>query len=108
MIFRASKPHFAILGRVPDSDVFRNINRFHGLEVVPEILIVRFDADLFFANISFFRDKLTDWIVEKGPNLQWLILNMESVNYIDSTGLQQLLELVNDYKRKIYVFASLQ
>ena len=104
MIFRASRPHFAILGRVPDSDVFRNINRFQGLEVVPEILIVRFDADLFFANISFFRDKLTDWIVEKGPKLQWLILNMESVNYIDSTGLQQLLELVNDYKKKNLCF----
>jgi SulP family sulfate permease len=58
MIFRASRPHFAILGRVPDSDVFRNINRFQGLEIIPEILIVRFDADLFFANISFFRDKL--------------------------------------------------
>jgi sulfate permease, SulP family len=81
MIFMASRPHFAILGRVPDSD-----------------------ADLFFANISFFRDKLTDWIVEKGPNLQWLILNMESVNYIDSTGLQQLLELVNDYKKKNLCF----
>lgn len=110
MIFRASRPHFAILGKVPDSDVFRNINRFQGLEVVPEILIVRFDADLFFANISFFRDKLTDWIVKKGPKLQWIILNMESVNYIDSTGLHQLLELVNDYKKNnlCFCFASVK
>jgi len=104
MILRASRPHFAILGKVPDSEVFRNIHRFQGLEIIPEILIVRFDADIFFANISFFRDKLNDWILDKGPGLRWLILNMESVNYIDSTGLQQLLELVNEHKKNNLCF----
>lgn len=104
MIFRATRPHFAILGRVPDSEVFRNINRFQGLEVIPEILIVRFDADIFFANISFFIDKLNDWIQAKGPRLRWLILNMESVNYIDSTGLQQLLAFVHSYKKNNICF----
>ncbi|MEY3321136.1 MAG: hypothetical protein RLZZ417_719 [Bacteroidota bacterium] len=104
MIFRTTRPHFAILGRVPETEVFRNIHRFQGLEIIPEILIVRFDADIFFANISFFRDKLNDWIQDKGPRLRWLILNMESVSYMDSTGLQQLLELVNEHKKNNLCF----
>jgi SulP family sulfate permease len=107
MIFRATRPHFAILGRVPQTDIFRNIHRFRGLETIPEILTVRFDADLFFANSSYFRDKLSEWIQHKGPELHWLILNMESVNYIDSTGIQQLLDLVGEQKkRKIQVCLS--
>jgi SulP family sulfate permease len=104
MIFRATKPHVAILGRVPNSDVFRNIHRFPDVEVSPEVLIVRFDADIFFANISFFVDLLNDWIKAKGPRLRWLILNMESVNYIDSTGIQQLLALVNFHKKNNLCF----
>lgn len=104
MIFRTTRPHFAILGRVPETEVFRNVARFQGLEIIPEILIVRFDADIFFANISYFRERLNDWIQHKGPRLRWLILNMESVSYIDSTALQQLLEVVNEYKKNNLCF----
>ena len=53
VLFKTTKPHTAQLARVPDSHFYRNIKRFNNLEENEEVLIYRFDAQLFFANINF-------------------------------------------------------
>lgn len=99
LISRSTKPHIAILGKIPDTHFYRNIKRFEGLlEITDDILIVRFDAQLYFANIQFFKDKLEEFIIEKGNKLKLIIIEGESINSIDSSGIYMLSDIITKYK----------
>ena len=56
VIYRSTKPHYAVLGKLPDTRVYRNVERFENVEVRKNILIIRYDANLYFANTSHFID----------------------------------------------------
>jgi sulfate permease, SulP family len=99
LIYRSTKPHFAILGQVPDTHFYRNVSRFEGLlKTTQDILIVRFDAQLYFANISFFKDKLEEFVQNKGGKLKLIIIDGESINSIDSSGIYMLKDIITKYK----------
>lgn len=98
LIYRSTKPHIAILGQVPDTHFYRNISRFEGLlTTLPDILIIRFDAQLYFANVSYFKDKLEQFVGEKGDDLKLIIIDGESINSIDSSGIYMLNEIIEKY-----------
>jgi SulP family sulfate permease len=99
LIYRSTKPHFAILGQVPDTHFYRNVSRFEGLlKTTQDILIVRFDAQLYFANISFFKDKLEEFVQNKEGKLKLIIIDGESINSIDSSGIYMLKDIITKYK----------
>jgi len=98
VIYRSAYPHVAVLGRIPGTMHFRNLNRFPEAEQRADVLVVRFDAQLYFANADYFRDQVRQLVAEKGEALRLLILNFESVNTIDSTAMQTLTELVEDLR----------
>jgi len=58
IIFRTTQPHTAVLGKIPERPHYKNIDRFKHLEVREDILIMRFDARLYFANVNFFKEKI--------------------------------------------------
>jgi SulP family sulfate permease len=64
-IWRTSHPHAAEIGYLEHEDVFRNIKRFPQAETYPRILILRVDASLYFANMSFLERLLRKNIAEK-------------------------------------------
>lgn len=99
IIFRTSRPHIAELGRVPGTPFYRNVDRFEEVEVRDDLLIVRLDAQLYFANIDFFREKLTE-LMQAKSTLKTIILNAESINRIDSTAMHAILELVEDLRQQ--------
>lgn len=99
LIYTSAKPHIAILGRIPETHFYRNIKRFEGLLITSEeLLIVRFDAQLFFANVQYFKDKLEESVNEKGGKLKLLIIDGESINSIDSSGVYMLSDVITKYK----------
>ncbi|WP_282162242.1 SulP family inorganic anion transporter [Ulvibacterium marinum] len=101
MVYKSSKPHFAVLGRIKESDYYRNIDRFSNeIEVRNELLIVRFDAQLYFGNKDYFKKQLFKHIKAKGPGLQAVILNAEPINYIDSTATQMLVRIIEELHQK--------
>lgn len=105
MIFRSTRPHMAELGQVPGANIYRNLDRFSDLEKREDILIVRFDAQLYFANINFFQDRMSEMIWAKGDQLRAIIINAESIGYMDSSALHALEEFVKKYKaRGIRIF----
>ncbi|MDX1701121.1 MAG: SulP family inorganic anion transporter, partial [Melioribacteraceae bacterium] len=105
VLFKTTNPHTAQLARVPNSHFYRNIKRFNNLEKDDEILIYRFDAQLFFANINYFKDKLYDYERRKGEKLKVLIIDGESINNVDSTAIHALEEIQEDfYSRGIDVY----
>ena len=96
MIYRSTKPHYAVLGKLPDSPEFRNIERFKQVVTRPDVLVLRYDAELYFANTSHFIDTIKKEIDNKGNQLKLVVLNAGSMAHIDSTGFQALTELIND------------
>ncbi|PQJ21199.1 SulP family inorganic anion transporter [Tenacibaculum sp. SG-28] len=104
LIFRTSRPYITELGKVPNSDFYRNKHRFNDVVIDPEILVFRFDAQLFYANSSYFRDKLEDMVAEKGAPLKLIVLDAESINRIDSTGVEMLKERIRFYKKQGITF----
>ena len=100
IIYRSSKPHYAILGRVKGTPFFRNVLRFSDLESRDDTLIMRFDSDLYYANVEYFIDSLETEIESKGDSLAYIILNSESISSIDSTGVHALENLVKDLKSR--------
>lgn len=100
VLFQTTRPHTARLAKVPNTHFYRNIERFSNLEFNEEILIYRFDAQLFFANTNFFKDKLYEYEQLKKENLKLLIIDGESINNIDSTAIHALEEILSDYKSR--------
>lgn len=100
LIYRSAKPHIAVLGKIPDTHFYRNIKRFEGLLITSEaVLIVRFDAELYFANSQYFKDKLEEFVSKKGNLLKLIIIDGESISSIDSSGVYMLGEVITKYQR---------
>ena len=105
LIYKTTKPHIAILGQVPDTYLYRNIKRFKDLVILKDVLIIRFDAQLYFANTAFFKETIISESNKKGADLKAIIIDAESLNSLDSSGVYILDEILNHFKnRKITVF----
>ncbi len=100
MIYRSTQPHFAVLGKMPNSKEYRNIHRFENLEINSNILVFRYDADLYFANTTHFIDSITKEIDAKGNDLELVILQGASISHIDSTAYQAITELIEDLQKR--------
>jgi SulP family sulfate permease len=101
LVYRTSRPHIAILGRVKNTQYFKNILRFpEDTETSPEFLVLRFDAQLYFGNKDYFKKFLYQHITAKGTSLRYIILNAEAINYIDSSAVHALRQIIADLKKR--------
>jgi SulP family sulfate permease len=100
LIYKSTKPHIAILGKVPGTHFYRNKKRFSEVEIENELLIVRFDAQLHFANTAYFKDKLQEFASAKGEKLKIVIIDGESLNNLDSSGIYGLTEILDYFHRR--------
>lgn len=91
-LYRTSKPHSAIVGRVPGTQHFRNVDRFD-VETCKRVLTLRVDESLYFANARYLEDRIYD-LVAKQPELEHLVLMCPAVNLIDASALESL-EAIN-------------
>lgn len=93
-LYRSSQPHTAIIGQVPNTEHFRNIER-HQVITDEKILSLRIDASLYFANARFLEDKINQ-VVAHSPQAKHLILNCAAINSIDASALESLIS-INEY-----------
>ena len=108
MVYRTSKPHFAILGKIKGSDYYKNVERFGDeIEKRDDLLILRFDSQLYFGNKSYFKTHLMKEVNAKGDALKGVILNAEAINYIDSTAANMLISVINElHKRSLQFYIA--
>ena len=105
LVYRTSQPHIAVLGRIKGSPYFRNLDRFEEeAEATPGILMFRFDSELYFGNKDYFKQELYRLIQENPSPVKTVILNAKSVNYIDSTAVYTLRQILNDLHEKEITF----
>ncbi|KAH9703257.1 Sulfate transporter 4.1 [Citrus sinensis] len=109
VIHESANPHIAILGRLPGTTVYRNTQQYPEAYTYHGIVIVRIDAPIYFANISFIKDRLREYEVDvdrstrRGPEVEriyFVILEMAPVTYIDSSAVQALKDLYQEYKSR--------
>jgi SulP family sulfate permease len=98
MIWRESRPHIAVLGRIAGTEHFRNIERYD-TETRSGVLLLRVDAGLFFGNVEAVSARVED-TVHRHPGTRDLVLVLSAVNAIDTTALFGLLELNTELGRR--------
>ena len=96
LLQRTARPHWAEVGRLPGTEVFRNVKRFR-VETLPQVLAVRIDESLLFTNALWLADTLAATPLRR-PGLRLVVLMMPGVNDIDLTGLEGLMHLARDLK----------
>ena len=100
LIFRSARPHIAQLGNFKGTQYFRNVNRFKDVEQLPDVLIFRFDGQLYFANSNYFRENLFKMADEKGSALKLIILDSEAINHLDSSAVNMLESVITELKAR--------
>lgn len=90
-LWRGSRPHVAVVGRVPGTQYFRNTRR-HLVEIQPHLLALRIDENVFFANTKAIERALIAALAEY-PDTRQVLLILSAVNHIDGTGLEMLSEV---------------
>ena len=87
-LWRASRPHAAIVGRVPESEHFRNIKR-HKVFTDPRLLTIRIDESLTYLNARWLEEFILEQVAEE-PRVRHLILMCSAVNEIDASAFESL------------------
>ena len=91
-LWRASRPHAAIVGRVPGTEHFRNVLR-HEVETAPTLLTLRVDESLTFVNARWLEERVLELIADR-PEVEHLVLMCSAVNDVDASALESL-EAIN-------------
>jgi SulP family sulfate permease len=91
-LWRTSRPHMAVVGQLPGSEHFRNIDRFDVVES-PAVLSLRVDESLYFPNARFLEESISELIASR-PQIQHLVLMCPGVNLIDASALESLESIV--------------
>ena len=101
MVYRTSKPHVAILGRIKGTSYFRNISRFkEDIEPNADVLILRFDAQLYFGNKDYFKSELLAAIAQQQTPPTTIIIKSDPINYIDSSAVFMLESLITELQQQ--------
>lgn len=100
VFWRAARPHLAELGRVPGTNAFRNVQRFAEAEAETGVLIVRFDAELYFGNAEYFRDQMEALVREQADGLRAVILDGHTINDIDTSGIFVLTGFLDSLEKQ--------
>ncbi|EPC04488.1 sulfate:proton symporter [Litchfieldella anticariensis FP35 = DSM 16096] len=87
-LYRTSRPHSALVGRVPGTEHFRNMAR-HEVESVSHVALLRVDESLYFANARYLEDTVYT-LVASHPELEHVVLICSAVNLIDASALESL------------------
>jgi SulP family sulfate permease len=87
-IARSSRPHLAVVGRMGDSEHFRNVER-HDVLTDPKVLAIRVDENLYFGNVRYLEQRVHE-LVAANPQLRHVLLIASGINFVDATGLECL------------------
>jgi len=107
VIARLSSPYYCVLGLVPETGLYRDISRYGECLSIPGVLILRFEASLIYTNADYFSTVVQEEVAAScastdgdTSSLRCLILSAKCINDIDSAGVDTILNLTADLKKK--------
>lgn len=97
-VIKTTRPHYAVLGKLPETDQYRNVKRHDQAETTPGVLTLRFDAQFYYGNVSFLKDTVKREEARMNSPMKALVLDASAVNQLDSSADTALHELLRDYR----------
>ena len=94
LVWRSSHPHMAVVGRVPGTEHFRNIDR-HQVETLTGLIALRIDESLYFANAQIIEEKV-EALIQSNTDTRTVLMILSAVNQLDSTALTMLTDMQKD------------
>lgn len=101
-MYRSAHPRVVFLSKYKDG-LYHDAERYK-LDTCQNIAIVRLDAPLFFANVSYFEEEIVDYLA-KNKNIQFVVIVASGINEMDSSGeemLSSMLETLKEAKKELY------
>lgn len=93
VLYKSSRPHISILGNVPGTTYYRNVNRYRGSKSLPKTMIIRFDDQLYFGNCNYFRDQINQFVADSNEAIKYILIDAGNIHAIDSSGIHILRDL---------------
>jgi high affinity sulfate transporter 1 len=87
------RPHSAVLGRVEHIRGFHDITRYLEAQLIPGLVLFRWDAPLFFANAELFNQRVMDAVASSPSHVKCVVVAAEPVTSVDVTAADALAEL---------------
>ncbi|GAA0170439.1 transporter [Lithospermum erythrorhizon] len=108
ILLQVTRPRTAVLGRIPRTNVYRNIQQYPEATKVPGLLIFRIDSAIYFSNSNYIRERALRWLTDEEdrlkeaglPKIQYLIIEMSPVTDIDTSGIHALEELYKSLQKR--------
>jgi sulfate permease, SulP family len=95
-IWRSSRPHVAVVGRLGSGQIYRNVLR-HPVQCWPNVVAMRIDESLYFANSKFLEDTVLGLVADQ-PEVDHFVLIGTAINFIDASALETLEGLLRQLK----------
>ncbi|KAL5542848.1 hypothetical protein UlMin_010558 [Ulmus minor] len=108
ILLQVTRPRTAILGKLPRTTVYRNVQQYPDATKIPGVLIVRVDSAIYFSNANYIKERILRWLTEEEeklkennlPTIQHLIVEMSPVTDIDTSGIHALEELFRTLQKR--------
>ncbi|MCO5597975.1 hypothetical protein L7F22_052064 [Adiantum nelumboides] len=108
ILLHVTRPHTALLGNIPGTSIYRNVQQYPDAIRMPGIMIVRIDAAIYFSNSNYIRERILRWLDEEGDriekengvHLQYAIIEMSPVTNIDTTGILSFEDLLRTLRKR--------
>ncbi|XP_042028830.1 sulfate transporter 1.3-like isoform X1 [Salvia splendens] len=108
LLLQVTRPRTAILGKIPRTNVYRNIQQYPEASKVPGVVIVRVDSAIYFSNSNYIKERILRWLTTEEeqlttaglPKIQFLIIEMSPVTDIDTSGIHALEELLRSLQKR--------
>ncbi|PIN06982.1 Sulfate/bicarbonate/oxalate exchanger SAT-1 and related transporters (SLC26 family) [Handroanthus impetiginosus] len=108
ILLQVTRPRTALLGKIPRTNVYRNIQQYPEASKVPGVLIIRVDSAIYFSNSNYIKERILRWLTDEEeqlkavglPSIQFLIVEMSPVTDIDTSGIHALEELHKSLQKR--------
>ncbi len=105
LIYRTSHPEGAVLGQLPGEEAYRDVRLHPEGHTFPGLLIWRPGGDLFFASIGHLDEGLRAALAASRPPAKHVLVDAESVNFIDVSACDALLNFIKELQSQGITFA---
>jgi len=99
VIYESVRPQVSLIWRVKGTNYYRSHKQAPNGEWIQGVLIVRFGAPMYFANMSFIRDKIQE-LLDQDPTTKYVVLEMSPVISVDSSAILILEETQKEFKKR--------
>ncbi len=96
---RITRPPVVHFGRLPDTNIFRNLSRDPNAKIIPGVIIFRIDSSLYFANVTYLKDKIYEAIAQREDKIHAFLIDASTTNEVDTSAITCLQEIAYEFKQ---------